>query len=221
MELNNKKIENSVQLEDLGLGLNEFQIPVKQELEIAKISNLTEDTTFSKAVDFAKTDIVKDATINDDKFVKDVTKELKDAFLKSAQLENEKQELEKKNIELNQAYIQTQQELEEQKQSVNKWENKQKSREYHFNGLKDIMAFVHINNPMCIPLMYIFAVLVSPIYLIWTLILCPLGTFIAGTKDADRPRVVKGAIYTIMCIALIVFIGFLMYACMHYWFGWF
>lgn len=198
----------------------------KQELQVAQnqdkqISNVTQATAFTNAIDTAKIETIKRASAEDDKFNEDFKAELKQAVLKSAQLEKEKQELEKKNIELQQNYIKTKNELETQTQSVNKWENKQKARQYHYDGLKDIMLFLHINNPMCIPLMYIFAILASPIYLVWTLILAPLGTLIAGTKDQERPKLVKGAIYTILCVALVAIIVLLFYAVGHFWFKWF
>ena len=202
------------------------EIEPKQELQVAQnqdkqISNVTQATEFTNAIDTAKIETIKRASAEDDKFNEDFKAELKQAVLKSAQLEKEKQELEKKNIELQQNYIKTKNELETQTQSVNKWENKQKARQYHYDGLKDIMLFLHINNPMCIPLMYIFAILASPIYLVWTLILAPLGTLIAGTKDQERPKLVKGAIYTILCVALVAIIVLLFYAVGHFWFKWF
>ena len=198
----------------------------KQELQVAQnqdkqISNVTQATAFTNAIDTAKIETIKRASAEDDKFNEDFKAELKQAVLKSAQLEKEKQELEKKNIELQQNYIKTKNELETQTQSVNKWENKQKARQYHYDGLKDIMLFLHINNPMCIPLMYIFAILASPIYLVWTLILAPLGTLIAGTKDQERPKLVKGAIYTILCVALVAVIVLIFYTVGHFWFKWF
>lgn len=216
---------------ELGKELQELKTEIEQqkqeqsqaviESKENKISNITQATAFTNAIDSAKIETIKRASAEDDKFNEDFKAELKQAVLKSAQLEKEKQELEKKNIELQQNYVKTKSELETQIQSVNKWENKQKAREYHYNGLKDIMLFVHINNPMCIPLMYIFAALVSPIYLVWTLILAPLGTLIAGTKDQERPKLVKGAIYTILCVALVAVIVLLFYACGHFWFKWF
>lgn len=193
---------------------------VKQN-EVQPIGNVTQATAFSDAIDTAKIDTIKKASAEDENFNNDFKRELKSAVLKSAQLEKEKQELEKRNIELQQNYIKTKNDLETQTQSVNKWDNKQKAREYHYNGLKDIMLFVHINHPMCIPLMYLFAVLVSPIYLVWTLILAPIGTLIAGTKDQERPKLVKGAIYTILCIALVCAVAFGFYAVGHYIFNWF
>lgn len=195
---------------------------VKKEIDVPRpISNITEHTTFSDTVDKAKIATIQQASIDDDKFNQDFKAELKQAVIKSAQLEKEKQELEKKNIELQQNYIKTKNDLETQTQIVNKWENKQKAREYHYNGLKDIMQFVHIENPMCIPLMYLFAFLVSPIYLLWTLVLSPLKTLICGTKEENRPRYIKNAIYTILCVGLAVAIGFAIYACCHFVFAWF
>lgn len=216
---------------ELGKELQELKTEIEQQKQEQsqalveskgnKISNVTQATAFTNAIDSAKIETIKRASAEDDKFNEDFKAELKQAVLKSAQLEKEKQELEKKNIELQQNYVKTKSELETQIQSVNKWENKRKAREYHYNGLKDIMLFIHINNPMCIPLMYIFAVLVSPIYLVWTLILAPLGTLIAGTKDQERPKLVKGAIYTILCVALVLVLVLLFYACGHFWFKWF
>lgn len=211
-EIDNNKCDNISKNENKDLD---------KPLQKQQIDNLTKSTDFSNAIDKAKIETIKRASAEDEKFNEDFKTELKQAVLKSAQLEKEKQELEKKNIELQQNYIKTKNELETHTQSVNKWENKQKAREYHYNGLKDIMLFVHINNPMCIPLMYIFAILVSPIYLLWTLILCPIGTLIAGTKDQERPKLVKGAIYTILCVALVCILALLFYACGHYLFNWF
>ena len=185
------------------------------------VSNLTKPTTFSQVVDEAKVSTVQQAAVEDKKFVEDFKKELKEATLKSAQLEKEKQELEKQNIELEQSYIRTKNELEEQKQKSNKWDNKEKERTYHYNGLKNIMEFIHITSPMNIYLMYILAILVAPVYLIWTLILCPLGTLICGSPESDRPKLVKGAIYTLLIVTLSIALIFGVYACMHYTFGWF
>lgn len=186
-----------------------------------KVSNITQATDFTNAIDSAKISTIQKASLEDSKFNEDFKNELKSAVLKSAQLEKEKQELEKKNIELQQNYIKTKNELETQTQNTNKWENKQKAREYHYNGLKDIMQFVHIENPMCIPLMYLFALLVSPIYLVWTLGLSPLKTLICGKKEENRPKYIKNAIYTILCITLVLIIALLVYACCHFWFKWF
>ena len=190
----------------------------RQQKEVA---NVTKETAFTQMMDEAKMNIMREASAEDQKFIDALKSEIKQAGLKSAQLEKEKQELEIENIALEQNYIQTKNELESQKQKVNKWENKQKARQYHYEGLKDIMLFIHINNPMCIPLMYLFAIIISPIYILWTVLLCPLGTLIAGTKDNERPKLVKGAIYTILLVALVVAVVLGGYSVMHYWLKWF
>ena len=186
-----------------------------------EIANITKATVFSEKMDEAKINIITEASAEDPKFIEALKNEIKEAGLKSAQLEKEKQELEIQNIALQQNYIQTKNELESQKQKENKWENKQKARQYHYDGLKDIMEFIHINNPMWLPLMYILAIIISPIYIAWTVFLCPFGTLIAGTKDNNRPKLVKGAIYTILLIALIAVVFFGGYAVMHYLLKWF
>lgn len=214
-------MELSKKLEEIKSELADEKSIKVEERALAQVENITKDTDFSRAIDTAKIETIARASAEDKQFNDDFKNELKQAVLKSAQLEKEKQELEKKNIELQQNYIKTKSELETQTQSVNKWENKERARLYHYNGLKDIMLFVHINNPMCIPLMYFFAILVAPIYLAWTLIISPIFTLIAGTKDGERPKLVKGAIYTILLIALVAGLVFGFYGLGHYVFGWF
>lgn len=186
-----------------------------------EISNVTKQTDFTKVMEEGKINILKQASVDDEKFVSALTETIKDASIKSAEVEKEKQELEKKHIQHEQTKIDTQEQKEINTQRVDKWDNKQKARQYHYDGLKDIMKFVHIEHPMWIPLMYFIAFLVTPIYLAWTLILCPIGTLIAGTNDKNRPALVKGAIYTLLFIALVIAVGFGIYACMHYVFKWF
>lgn len=191
-----------------------------EQTTIKPIQNLTKETEFTKAVEDAKISTVARASAEDNKFNEDFKQELKEAVLKSAQLEREKQELEKKNIELQQQYIQTKKEKEEQTQSENKWDNMRARRQYHYDGLKDIMDFLHIDHPMCVWLMYLFAIIASPIYLLKVLILSPLATLIGGTRAGDRPKLVKGAIYTILCVFLVAIIVVVVYLAGHHLCHW-
>ena len=71
---------------------------IQSSQEIAQstqIENITKATDFSNAIDSAKIETIKRASAEDDKFNEDFKTELKQAVLKSAQLEKEKQELEK------------------------------------------------------------------------------------------------------------------------------
>ena len=210
-----EKIKQEVEKE-----IPENTLVKKEEKPKQAVANITQATEFSKAIDEAKIGTIQRASAEDEKFNEDFKSELKQAVLKSAQLEKEKQELEKKNIELEQQYIQTKAEKETQTQSVNKWDNMRAKRQYHYDGLKDIMDFLHIDHPMCVWLMYVFALIASPIYLIKVLILSPLATLIGGTKAGDRPKLVKGAVYTLLCVFLVAIIAVLVYLAGHHWCNW-
>ena len=185
-----------------------------------KIESLTAETAFSRAIDSAKIKTVEEASANDTQFLEDFKNKLKEATLKAAELEKQKQELDSQYLELQQNYIKTKTELEKYQQRENAWTDKEKARQYHYNGLKDIMEFMQIKNPMWIPLMYFLAVIISPIYLVWTLLISPVLTLIAG-KDSERPRIVKGGIWTLALVFSVILIVFFVYAVGKFCFGWF
>lgn len=200
----------------------------KDELDLApiekpqtKLEALTASNKFTETIDDAKVNVVQEASINDPKFVEDFKNKLKEATLKSAELEKQKQELENQYITLQQEYITTKRDLEKQQQQENKWSNKEKARQYHYNGLKDIMQFIGIQSPGCIPWMYILAVIISPVYLLWTLLLSPVWALIAGKNTTDRPMAVKGAIWTVSLIFCTALVVFFIYAIGRFCFGWF
>ena len=199
-----------------------------QELDLApidkpqtKLESLTASTKFTEKIDDAKLSVIQEASINDPKFVEDFKNKLKEATLKSAELEKQKQELENQYIVLQQEYITTKKELEKQQQQEHKWSNKEKARVYHYNGLKDFMQFLGIQSPGCVPLMYILAVAISPLYLLWTLLLSPIWTLIVGKNAKDRPMAVKGAIWTLSLIFCLILVIYFAYAVGKFWFGWF
>lgn len=200
----------------------------KQELDLKpasqpqiKLANLTEETEFTQNLDKAKNNALKEASANDTKFVEDFKDKLKQATLKAAELEKQKQEFENKYIELNKEYLETKQQLEKQTQQQNKWANKEKAREYHYNGLKDIMEFLHIMSPMNVILMYALALITSPIYLAWTLFVNPIWTIIVGKAGENRPLAIKGAIWTLALVFCAILIFFFVYAIGKFQFGWF
>lgn len=211
--------------------IQELNDAIKQrenELDLApidkpqtKLQSLTAETEFSKVIDNAKIKTVEDASANDKQFLEDFKNKLKEATLKSAELEKQKQELENQYIALQQEYVTTKRELEKQQQQENKWSNKEKARQYHYNGLKDIMLFIGMQSPGCIPWMYTLAVLISPVYLIWTLLVSPIWTLIVGKDAKDRPMAVKGAIWTITLVFCTALVIFFIYAVGRFCFGWF
>ena len=171
------------------------------------LSNVTESTDFTKAIDAAKIRVVEDASVNDEHFVKDFEKKLKDATLKLAEVEEEKARLEEQNIKYHQELLKTEQELNEHTQAENLWENRQKKREYHYNGLKPIMLFVGIKDPMNVPLMYFLGTVLLPFYLIAKLFKGTIGMLLAGAADSDRPKEVKGFCCTMLALIVAAVVG--------------
>ena len=181
------------------------------ELQVSEIRNVTANTAFTEAIDSAKIKTVEEASANDEKFKREFTDKLKDASLKLAELETEKATLEKQNIEYHQELLQTQQELNEQYQAENQWANKEKRREYHYNGVKAILTFVGITEPMNLVVLYFLTAILVPFYLLNKLIAGTFGTLVAGASDSNRPKAVKGFLFTLLAVACTCILAIMVY----------
>lgn len=180
----------------------------KHEKQEILVKNVTEATDFSKAVDEAKIKAVQEAAATDEKFVKDFTEQLKEATLKSAQVEQEKQELEKQNVQYAQELLETQQKLNAATQQVNEWDKKQKRRQYHYDGVKPIMEFVGIKTPMNLFLLYALTGVLVWFFLLNKLFKGTVGALIAGAEDSDRPKAVKGFLWTLIAVIAVAVLAF-------------
>lgn len=175
------------------------------------ISNVTAANTFTKAVDVAKINILQEASVNDKKFTDDFRDKLKEATLKLAEVEREKANLEKQNIEYHQELLETKQLLNEQKQAEDKWVNKQRQREFHYAGVRPIMEFVGIKTPMNIALLYSLTMFLLPFFLFAKLWKGTIGALIAGAEDSDRPKAVRGFLYTLLGVVAVGIIALVTY----------
>jgi len=165
-----------------------------------QLSNVTAANSFTQAVDTAKINVLQDASANDKKFTDDFKDKLKEATLKLAEVEREKANLEKQNVEYHQEILETKQLLNEQKQAEDKWNNRQKSREYHYNGVKPIMEFVGIKSAMNVAILYFLTAILIWFFLFAKLWKGTVGALIAGASDSDRPKAVKGFLWTMIGI---------------------
>jgi hypothetical protein len=172
-----------------------------------QLSNVTAANTFTQAVDEAKINVLKEASANDKKFTDDFKSKLKEATLKLAEVEREKANLEKQNIEYHSELLETQQKLNEQQQSEDKWNNRQKSREYHYNGVKPIMEFVGIKSAMNVAILYFLTAILIWFFLFAKLWKGTVGALIAGASDSDRPKAVKGFLWTMIGIVALAAIA--------------
>lgn len=166
------------------------------------ISHITEQTKFNEAVDTAKLNILKEASVNDEKFVTEVKSNVKDATIKLTEVEKEKAELEKQNVLYYQELKDKARQINEFEKKVNYWENRQKRREYHFNGVKPIMNFVGIKEPMNLFVLYFLTIVLVPFFLLAKLLKGTFGVLIAGASDGDRPKMVRGVLWTLLAISL-------------------
>ena len=183
-----------------------------------KLGNVTEASAFTDMVDQAKINVVHEASQSDEKFVGDFKGKLKEATLKLAEVEKSKAELEKQNVEYHSELLKTQQLLNEQQQAQDKWENRQKRRQYHYNGVKDIMLSVGVKEPMNLFFLYLLTIIVLPFFLLGKLIRCTFGNLIAGACNEDRPKAVKGALWTILFVSIALVLALLVILALG-WFG--
>ena len=183
----------------------------KPEKQDVLVRNVTEATEFTKTLDEAKIHTVKEAAATDEKFVKDFTENVKQSALTSAQVEQEKQQLEKQNVQYAREKLATQQMQNAKEQQVNEWDRKRQRRQFHYDGVKPIMEFVGIKTPMWLPLLYFLTVIILPFYLIAKLFKATFGALLAGAADDDRPKAVKGFLWTVLglTVAFIVTVGIL------------
>lgn len=178
------------------------QTPVIQPMQ--PVGNVTESTSFTEAVDAAKLNILKEASVNDQKFVQEVKENVKDATVKLAEVEKEKAELEKQNILYHQELKDKERQINEFEKQQNYWENRQKKRQYHYDGVKPIMEFVGIKSPMNLIMLYFLTGVLTPFFLLAKLFKGTIGALIAGAEDSNRPKAMKGFIWTVLGLVVII-----------------
>ena len=171
--------------------------PKQAVTEARQVQNVTAPTAFSQAVEGVKMSMLNEAQ-NDERFSKDVTEQIKAATVKLAEVEKDKAELEQKNIQYEQELKDKQRQLNEFEKQQNYWKNRQDRRQYHYDGVKPIMEFVGIRSPMNLVLLYFLTCVITPFFLLAKLFKGTIGALIAGAEDSNRPKAMKGFIWTIL-----------------------
>ena len=200
----------------------ENHLPEKAtETQNRQLDRVTRATEFSKTLDKSNINILQDAAVTDQKFIDDLKREIKEAALRNAQNEKEKQELEKQNTEYARELLETQQQLNKLQQVQDKWENKEKRRQFHYNGVKPIMEFVGIKTPMNLFCLYFLTIVLVPFYLVNKFFRGTVGAIIFGAEDANHSKTMKGFLWTLLGIIVLLIMAFSVYAVGHYLFKWF
>lgn len=175
-------------------------------------------TSFASAVDDAKLKVLEDAQKTDTKFVEDFKSKLKEATLKLAEVEKNKAEvydayvqLKQKNVEYEKELVQTKQKLNEYQQIEDKWNNKQRAREFHYNGVKDVMLCIGIKNPMCIVLLYLLFPIALIFFIIKSVVTATFGNLLCGAIDGNRPKAMQGFFWTILALFTLAVLAFVVW----------
>lgn len=179
---------------------------IKQEDEFSPISS-----EFAKRMDDVKVQVLENASNEDEKFVKTVKENLKDAAVKHTEVEQKKAEFVKQKVQFEQEKLETKQKENVHQQQEDKWANRQKRRQYHYDGVKPIMQFVGIETPMNLLLLYFLTLVLVWFFLIGKLLKGTIGALIAGASDADRPKAVKGFLWTLLAIFTVIIIAMAVY----------
>lgn len=169
------------------------------------------DTQFSEAMEQVKLNVLAEASNEDTQFVNKIKTTLKKAAVKHTEVEEKRADFEKQKVEFASEVLQTEQQKNEHRAIEDKWANKERKRTYHYNGVKPIMRFVGIEEPLNLFLLYLLTSILSPFFLASKLLKGTLGALIAGACDEDRPKTVKGFLWTLIAVIAVLIIAVVIY----------
>jgi hypothetical protein len=202
--LENKDINMDEIMENKDINMDEIMEISKDKNAIAipQIENVIAPSAFTEKVDVLKDKVLEKAQSNE-KFVQNITKNVEDATITLVEVEKEKAVLEKQNIIYVQELLETNQKLNEFKQSTDQWQNKRDKRQYHYDGVKPIMEFVGIKTSMNLIILYILVSVLMPFFLGGKFLKGTVGNLICGIGDGSRTKSVKGFLATILALVIL------------------
>lgn len=174
------------------------ETPVIPEVEGPEDSLIQHDSGFVSRMDIVKQQVLQDASESDQSFVETIKENVKQAAVVHTEVEKEKASLEKQSVQYEQEKLSTKQKRNINVSREDRWANREKRREYHYNGVKPIMEFVGIKTPMNLFLLYFLTLILIWFFLLSKLLRGTIGALIAGAEDANRPKAVKGLLWTLI-----------------------
>lgn len=169
------------------------------------------ETQFGAAMEQVKLNVLAEASTEDEQFVDKVKKTLKSAAVKHTEVEEKRADFEKQKVDFASEVLQTEQQKNEHRAIEDKWANRECKRRYHYNGVKPIMRFVGIEEPLNLFLLYLLTLVLCPFFLLSKLLKGTVGALIAGASDGDRPKAVKGFLWTLIAIIAVMAIAAVVY----------
>ena len=125
--------------------------------------------SFTDRMDDVKLKILQDASASDEKFVKTIKDNVKEAAVVNTEVEREREAFAKQSVQYEREKLSTKQQKNTIEATEDKWANREKRREFHYNGVKPIMEFVGISKPMNLALLYFLSFI-----LVWFFLLSKL-----------------------------------------------
>lgn len=169
------------------------------------------ENSFTGKMDEVKLKILQDASAEDEKFVRTIKENVKNAAVANTEVEKEREEFARQSVQYEREKLSTKQQRNEIEAAEDKWANKEKRREFHYNGVKPIMEFVGIQKPMNLFLLYFLSFILVWFFLLSKLWRGTIGALIAGAEDANRPKTVKGFLWTLLAIIAVGILAALVY----------
>lgn len=168
-------------------------------------------TQFSKQMDVVKENVLSQAAENDTNFVDTIKRNVKEAAVRLTEVEKDKADLQGQQIKYESEKLSTKQIKNENEQKEDKWDNKRKRRQFHYDGVKPIMEFVGVKEPMNLVFLYFLTIILTPIYLVAKLIRGTFGALIAGASDSQRGKMAKGFLWTVLCVFVLITVVSIVY----------
>lgn len=214
--LQNEQVEKDIEVisntsQDVSKEVENKIMSTIDSLPSVEKTSFTKNTSFDNMMEQVKQNTLLNASTDDADFVNKTKEALKSAVMKSAKVEENKADFENQKVTYASEKLNTAQQKNSYEAKENKWKNKEAKREYIYKGVKPLMTFVGIKEPMAIPLTIFLTLLIFPFYFFAILIRITFGTLLSGACDEDRPKSVKGFLWTLIAVIAILLITAIIY----------
>lgn len=198
--------------------MDEIKDDELDELMSKKETTITETTKrpvaeseFGHKFEDVKVAVLEEAKANDEAFVTTVKSNLKSAAVKLSEVEQKKADYQKQQVDAESEVLDRSQKQNEHGIKEDAWSNKQKCRQFHYNGVKPIMMFVGITEPMNLIMLYFLTIVLTPFFLVAKFFRGTIGALLCGACDSNRPKAMKGFIWTVLAMLLVAVVAAAVY----------
>lgn len=205
-----READTTGQAEEVGGKPAELSVTTENGAAVPAIP-ASSGNSFTDHMDDVKLKILQDASASDEKFVKTIKDNVKEAAVVNTEVEREREAFAKQSVQYEREKLSTKQQKNTIEATEDKWANREKRREFHYNGVKPIMEFVGISKPMNLALLYFLSFILVWFFLLSKLWRGTIGALIAGAEDANRPKTVKGFLWTLLGLVALGVLAALVY----------